>query len=262
MWIYPLFVLCVQLIPSAVAGIVGLLLVAAVGVAGTRRNAAGYKTANMEQAKQLCLLCGFSALGHCAWVAFGQLLLQVGVTGIAGVILGRFGLFGYLLAFGVWHRFAPPKQGYLHAGDARAVIKFPAVWRGRQEPIWRFVLVFSVCCLTAAVLLAMRGAVMPQLLLAGAVFTLVNATLEEILWRGLILPRAVDLAGQKQALICTALAFGVYHVSLGFPLWACLVFAVGGFYMGGSAIVSKGLLAPWVMHVVVNFIFVFAGLIF
>ncbi|MDR1940631.1 MAG: hypothetical protein LBQ40_07590 [Clostridiales bacterium] len=52
-------------------------------------------------------------------------------------------------------------------------------------------------------------------------------------------------------------------MSLGFLLWVCLVFSVGGFYMDGAAITtSKGLLAPIIMHIAVNMIFVFLGVIF
>ncbi|MDR1536537.1 MAG: hypothetical protein LBU32_00790 [Clostridiales bacterium] len=47
----------------------------------------------------------------------------------------------------------------------------------------------------------------------------------------------------------SALAFGLYHYSLQFPLWACLIFAIGGFYIGGSAIKSRGLLSPAVVHI-------------
>ncbi len=100
------------------------------------------------------------------------------------------------------------------------------------------------------------------MMLYGLLFALINSVLEEILWRGFILGRVVDYLGEKQALIVTSFTFGFYHLSLGFSIWICLAFAIGGFYMGGCAIKSKGIGASIIMHIFVNIVFVSLGMIF
>lgn len=178
------------------------------------------------------------------------------------VIAGRFGLLGYLIIFFVWNKITPQKENYFGFGNPSAKIRFPLIWRGKSEVMWRFILIFSGICLVPVIALALNKNISYELIVMALIFTLINASLEELLWRGQILPRLIGIAGERQGLIISALTFGLYHISLGFPLWACLVFAIGGFYMGGSAVISKGLLAPWIMHLMVNLIFVFAGLIF
>lgn len=248
LWAYPLVMLVVQILPPTALAVAGAgLLTGAVLLPRYRVSLA---------------LFGSTAVGHFLWIAFGALLHGLGVTGTAAVILGRFGLLGYLACFLLWERVAPRGICYLRLGTVKAEIRFPFIWRGKKEPVWRFVLIFCAICGAVIVLLAVRGNITGKAFLLGLLFTVVNATLEELLWRGLILPRIVVCMGEKQALLITALAFGLYHISLGFPLWACFVFAIGGFYMGGSTIVSKGLLASWVMHSMVNMIFVCAGILF
>ena len=95
----------------------------------------------------------------------------------------------------------------------------------------------------------------------GLLFALINSFLENTLWRGLILGRMVDFVGEKQALVLSSLAFGFYHLSLGFNVWICLIFSFGGFYMGGCAIKSRGLFAPIAMHFFVNLVFIVSGII-
>jgi membrane protease YdiL (CAAX protease family) len=140
-------------------------------------------------------------------------------------------------------------------------IKFPFIWYGFSDFVWRFILVFCSLCL-AVVVFFFSKSVSISIVLFGILFALVNSVLEEILWRGLILGRVVDYLGEKQALIATSIAFGLYHLSLGFSLWICLAFAIGGFYMGGCAVKSKGIGASIIMHIFVNMVFVSSGIIF
>lgn len=248
LWIYPLVMLIAQIFPTTAVVVGGLLfLIGAVF---------------MPKLRKSLILFGATFFGYFLWISFAALLKLFGVTGNIAVIAGRFGLLGYLIIFFVWMKIEPAKQNYIHLGKANTIIHFPFIWKGRKEPVWRFVLVFSVMCAILITVLVFSIKISFEIVILGVVFTMVNATMEELLWRGLILPRTVDMVGEKQAVVITAMAFGLYHVSLGFPMWACAVFAVGGFYMGGSAIVSKGLLSPWIMHIAVNFIFVFAGILF
>lgn len=248
LWIFPLIMLVTQIIPLPLTLALGIAL-CLLGLGVTKIRAA-------------LLLMGFAAIGHFVCMTLISLVAQWQGGGYFAVIIGRFSLVGYLAAFGLWMAISPPKHNYLKLGSSKAKIYFPLVWKGREEPMWRFILIFSGFCTAAILVLAFNVKILPQVIIAGVIFALVNSALEELLWRGLILPRAVDITDEKQGLVIAALAFGLYHISLGFPLWACAVFAVGGFYMGGSTVISKGLLPPFIMHVMVNMIFVFAGLIF
>lgn len=212
--------------------------------------------------RSFMLLFGVTFIGHYLWLWFVELVREMGLSGEGAIIAGRFGLVGYLMIFAIWLKLSPTNQNYFHLGNKDSNICFPLIWYGKKESILRFVLIFSGMCIIAILTLAFLNNISIDIILMGILFTIINATLEELLWRGFILSRTVDLIGDKQGLIITSLVFGLYHISLGFPLWACLVFAIGGFYMGGCAIISKGLLGSWIMHISVNIIFVFAGLIF
>lgn len=178
------------------------------------------------------------------------------------LVAGRLGLAGYLLPFGIWAALDKTKISTLHAGDFKAPIYFPLIWKGRKETTTSFLLIFCGIFAVPILVLAFNRQVTLQVILYGLLFSLVNSVLEEILWRGLILPRMAEMAFLPVALVASALTFGVYHLSLGFPFWACMLFSIGGFYMGGIALTSRGLAASVVMHITVNMMFVMAGMIF
>ena len=176
-------------------------------------------------------------------------------------IVGRFSLVAYIILFFAWERFRPSRSRFLRLGDGRKTLRFPLIWWGMREYVWRFTLIFCALWLIVTAVFWSNG-ILSDFFLYGFLFAVVNAILEEILWRGLVLGRAIDWVGEKQGLLFSSLAFGFYHLSLGFSIWACLIFAVGGFYLGGVAIRSGGLFAPVVMHFFVNIAFVSFGLIF
>jgi len=177
-------------------------------------------------------------------------------------IIIRFGLFGYILLFAIWHKFQKPKTSFFRFGNSKETIHIPFIWKGFKEIEWRFTIIFSLLWLLVAVIFAVKSGIIYNILLYGILFSIINAILEEFIWRGFVLSRLIDISTEKIALIVSSLAFGLYHYSLNFPLLVCLVFAVGGFFIGGSAIKSKGLLSPIIMHFSVNLAFVFIGIIF
>ncbi|MFC0215605.1 lysostaphin resistance A-like protein [Paenibacillus chartarius] len=179
------------------------------------------------------------------------------------IVLSRLSLAGYLiplLAIALW---LPARTHYFRIGSFRNDICTPFIWRGIRDPIWRFLLigtmVIGACCLFLA---DFGGPQVLQLVQYGLLFAVINSVLEEVLWRGLILPRMVDYAGEAAGLLATSAAFGLYHYSLGFPWIVCFCFGLGGIFMGGVTIRSKGLAPAIVLHVVMNIAFVLNGLIF
>jgi len=161
----------------------------------------------------------------------------------------------------VLERFRPSDSRFLRLGNTKETLCVPLIWQGIREPVWRFTLIFCGLWLVVSAVFWPNG-VPADFLLYGLVFSAVNSILEEILWRGLLLSRAVDWLGEIYGLILSSLAFGFYHLTLGFSVLTCLFFTVGGFYLGGAAIRSKGLLAPIIMHFFVNMAFVSLDMIF
>lgn len=246
---FPIVVLMMQIIHPTVVLILGLILFAfAIAFPLTRT---------------ILLTYSFTILGYLFWLFTSDTILNnFYLSPLLSKTVGRFGLIGYLLLFAIWYRVRKPQNKFLRHGDSKAIIRFPFVWKGIKETEWRFTLIFSMMCSGVICFFAFTTNPSYNIILYGTLFSVVNAILEEFLWRGFILTRFLDVSNEKVALIVSALAFGLYHYSLQFPIWACFIFAVGGFYMGGSAIKSKGLLSPIIMHIMVNLIFVFCGVIF
>jgi membrane protease YdiL (CAAX protease family) len=91
----------------------------------------------------------------------------------------------------------------------------------------------------------------PMLVVAGAVFSVVNAAMEEAIWRGVML-EALDsaLGPGAAALLVQAASFGVAHIA-GFPRGALGVAMAGtyGLMLGVIRRQSRGMLAPLLAHV-------------
>ena len=178
------------------------------------------------------------------------------------ITLSRFALLGYLLPFIVWLYFEPQKIYPFRFGDTKARIQMPFVWYGIRDNVVRVSIVFSSLCLVFAAVFFYTNRISVNVLFVGFTFAVVNSVLEEILWRGLILSRTIQLCGEKYGLTMMSLTFGLYHYPLGFSLPICLFFSLGGIYFGGIAIRSKGLLLGMVMHISMNVLFVTLGIIF
>jgi membrane protease YdiL (CAAX protease family) len=91
--------------------------------------------------------------------------------------------------------------------------------------------------------------------LAGLGFSLGNAALEELAYRGIIM-QALDSAGGPGLLsvIVQAWLFGAAHYRAGFPngTWGLAMATVYGIMLGGLRHRSRGMLAPWLAHVLAD----------
>jgi membrane protease YdiL (CAAX protease family) len=91
------------------------------------------------------------------------------------------------------------------------------------------------------------------LVLGALGFALVNAALEEIVWRGVLQGELEELLGPAVAVGVQALSFGVQHAH-GFPRGALgvVLVATWGVLLGALRRRSGGLLAPFLAHVVAD----------
>lgn len=191
-----------------------------------------------------------------------------GVVNEVRIIVSRLSVFGYILPF----LFLSPRRAFtselLRVGNFRSSISFPFIWRGKEDPIWRFLVIFAVVMAVGSSLFIysftsdLDSSSLRLLLSYGLLFSLVNSILEEFVWRGIILHQYVRWSGNIYGLIVTSLLFGMSHYALGFSIGVCIAFSVGGFFMGGAALRSKGLVAPILMHIYMNLVFVMTGMIF
>jgi membrane protease YdiL (CAAX protease family) len=88
------------------------------------------------------------------------------------------------------------------------------------------------------------------LVAAGAVFAVVNAFVEEVLFRGAVLHHLRGVLGIGPAVLVQAVAFGVLHLN-GYPHGpvGVVLASIYGLLLGALRVRSGGLLAPWIAHV-------------
>jgi uncharacterized protein len=86
-------------------------------------------------------------------------------------------------------------------------------------------------------------------------FAMVNAAMEEIVFRGIMM-QALDsaLGAGKLTIIIQAFSFAIFHYLAGFPngVWGFAMVFVYGFMLGVLRRRSQGLLAPWIAHVLAD----------
>ncbi|MEC0091496.1 CPBP family intramembrane glutamic endopeptidase [Paenibacillus macquariensis] len=179
------------------------------------------------------------------------------------IACSRLSLIGFIIPFLVLRIITKSTTDYLKKGSFTETIYFPLIWKGVKDPIWRFLLIAScVVIFSFSFVIDYSPENLYSLLWFGLLFALINSVLEEILWRGLILSRFVDVLGEKLGLVIVSIGFGMYHYSIGFPWSICALFSIFGMVLGGITIRSKGLLPVMILHFIMNMLFVFSGLIF
>jgi membrane protease YdiL (CAAX protease family) len=88
------------------------------------------------------------------------------------------------------------------------------------------------------------------LLAAGLTFSIINAILEEFIWRGILLDWLRTRMAPAAAVVVQAASFGAAHY-MGFPsgFVGSGLAAIYGVMLGALAVRSKGIGAPIVAHI-------------
>jgi membrane protease YdiL (CAAX protease family) len=94
---------------------------------------------------------------------------------------------------------------------------------------------------------------LPALLAGAVLFSAANGAAEELIYRGFLMQSLLEVVGYLPALVLQAAAFGLLHME-GFPSgWAGVgLAAVYGVFMGLVRTRAKGMLAPWMAHVLTD----------
>ncbi|MDQ0090740.1 membrane protease YdiL (CAAX protease family) [Paenibacillus anaericanus] len=180
-----------------------------------------------------------------------------------GIVVSRFSLLLFVLPFYIMSRFQSSDISYISVGSFRNNIYFPFIWKGKKDPVWRFLLIGAgIIIISFSFMIDFKAVNFQSLVMYALCFALINSILEEILWRGYILGRLVGVLGEQLGLVISSLGFGLYHYSLGFPWSVCFLFSLFGMLMGGVTIKSKGLLPVISLHFVMNIMFALSGIIF
>ena len=102
---------------------------------------------------------------------------------------------------------------------------------------------------------------MKRLAVFAFLFSLVNAFLEEVLWRGALFHILSDAKSLPYAVIMTSLAFGLHHIAIGIPFAASLAFSIGGVFYALITVRSGSIFPSFVWHFLINIFMVFCGFI-
>lgn len=92
-------------------------------------------------------------------------------------------------------------------------------------------------------------------------FSIINATLEELIWRGLMLSSLKEHVSITSAVIITSIGFGLLHIAIGIPFIISLLFSFGGMFYAFVVIKTNSIYPAIIFHFVINVGMVLSGLI-
>ncbi|MFI8684550.1 lysostaphin resistance A-like protein [Rossellomorea sp. NPDC077527] len=93
---------------------------------------------------------------------------------------------------------------------------------------------------------------MRSLFLFAVGFTILNATLEELIWRGVILSSLIRNTSVVYAVAVTSIGFGLLHLSIGIPLFLSLLFSFGGVFYSFVVLKTESVYPSIAFHMVMN----------
>jgi uncharacterized protein len=83
-------------------------------------------------------------------------------------------------------------------------------------------------------------------------FTILNATMEELIWRGVMLSSLKRNVSVLYAVTVTSLGFGLLHLSIGIPLLLSLLFSFGGIFYAIVVLKTDCIYPSIAFHMVMN----------
>ena len=100
-----------------------------------------------------------------------------------------------------------------------------------------------------------------SILLFAILFSIINTTLEEMIWRGIMLSNLREHMSMMNAVIITSIGFGLLHLVVEIPFMISLLFSFGGLFYGMVVIKSNSIYPAILLHFVVNLGMVLSGFI-
>lgn len=100
-----------------------------------------------------------------------------------------------------------------------------------------------------------------SLLLFCLFFSLINAVVEEVIWRGIMLSALKEFTSTGYAMIVTSVGFGLLHLAIGFSMSFSLLISVAGVIYAVITLKTNSIYPSIVFHLVINIGMVYSGFI-
>ncbi|MFJ7746336.1 CPBP family intramembrane glutamic endopeptidase [Peribacillus sp. NPDC097295] len=100
-----------------------------------------------------------------------------------------------------------------------------------------------------------------SLLLFCLFFSLINAVVEEVIWRGIMLSALKEFTSTGYAMIVTSVGFGLLHLAIGFSISFSLLISVAGVIYAVITLKTNSIYPSIVFHLVINIGMVYSGFI-
>lgn len=157
-----------------------------------------------------------------------------------------------------------PFMNYWRKPAWEATLVFPFIWSGfHRVSVTRFLAIALAVNLAVFFPFLYRNgwSGIGEIWVLAIIFSVTNALLEELIWRGVLLSRFAEGLGEKWAVVLTSMGFGLQHFSLGFSWPVCLAFSIGGLFFGGITVRSRSILPAMAWHLLLNLLMVLSGLV-
>ncbi|QOR68935.1 CPBP family intramembrane metalloprotease [Cytobacillus suaedae] len=92
-------------------------------------------------------------------------------------------------------------------------------------------------------------------------FSIFNATLEELIWRGFMLSNLKEYVSVTSAIIITSIGFGLLHLAVGIPFIVSLLFSFGGIFYAFVVLNTNSIYPSIILHFFINVGMVLSGFI-
>ncbi|MDQ0230774.1 CPBP family intramembrane glutamic endopeptidase [Metabacillus malikii] len=145
-----------------------------------------------------------------------------------------------------------------------AKIFFPFIWRGFHSIDVKYFLLTAILIniiIFIPIIAIQDGEYTNQFFLFAISFAILNATLEEFIWRGYFLSQLKESVNEYYAVIFTSIGFGLQHIAIGIPLIPSLLFTFGGLFFAGVVVRSNSIYPSIFWHILLNLGMVYSGFI-
>ena len=207
----------------------------------------------------ISLLLAF-LIGYSIFMFSTELIQLIDLSKEIKVILSRFALVFILLALVVVHRlFNKNVYWYNEKPNWRNPIVLP-FHQVNTLLFWLIGIGVNVF-IYLFIMIQKDTESIQSLLLFCFVFSLINAVLEEVIWRGVLLSALKEHTSSRYAVIMTSVGFGLVHLSIGFPLLLSLCISVAGLIYAVITLKTNSIYPSIVFHFVINIGMVLGGFI-
>ena len=100
-----------------------------------------------------------------------------------------------------------------------------------------------------------------SLLLFCLFFSLINAVIEEVIWRGIMLSALKKFTSTRYAMIVTSVGFGLLHLAIGFSITFSLLISIAGVIYAVLTLKTNSIYPSILFHLVINIGMVISGFI-